>query len=70
MRMTFLNIFGLERVMLNKTNLPKYFWTDVVSIACYVMNNVLIKPILKMMPYDLYKVRKSYICHLHVFIGK
>jgi len=37
----------LARTMLSEFSLPKYFWVDVVSTSCYVMNRVLIKPILK-----------------------
>jgi len=29
----------LIRTMLNESNIPKYFWTDVISIACYVLNS-------------------------------
>ena len=37
----------LAKTMLSESSLPKYFWADVVSTACYVMNRVLIRPILK-----------------------
>ena len=57
----------LARTMLNETNLPKYFWADAVSTACYVMNRVLIRPILKQTPYEIYKGRKPNISHFHVF---
>ena len=57
----------LSRTMLNDMNLPAYFWADAVSTACYVMNRVLIRPILKKTPYELYKGRKPNISHLRVF---
>ena len=47
--------------MLNDTNLPKYFWAEAVNTACYIMNRVLIRPILKKTPYELYKGRKPNI---------
>lgn len=53
--------------MLNETNLPKYFWVSDVSITCYVINRVLIIPILNLTPYELYKGRKPNISHWHVF---
>ena len=37
----------LARTLLNETNLPKYLWTHTVGTACYVLNRVLIRPILK-----------------------
>ena len=53
--------------MLSESFLPKYFWVDVVSTSCYVMNRVLIRPILKKTPYEIFNGRKPNICHLRVF---
>jgi len=55
------------RTLLNETKQPKYFRADVVSIICYTLNRVLIRPILKKTPYELYKGRKTNISHLRVF---
>ena len=41
----------LAITMLNENSLPKYFWADAVNIICYVLNCVLIRPILKKTPY-------------------
>jgi len=57
----------LARTMLSESSLPKYFWADVVSTSCYVMNRVLIRPILKKTPNELFNGRKSNISHLRVF---
>jgi len=57
----------LARTMLSESSLPKYFWADVVSTSCYVMNRVLIRPILKKTPYELFNGRKPNINHLRVF---
>ena len=53
--------------MLSESSLPKYFWADAVSTSCYVMNRVLIRPILKKTPYELFNGRKPNISHLRVF---
>lgn len=60
-----ISLVELARMMLNEAILLKYFMADVVSTACYVMNRVLIKSILKGVPYELYKRRKLNL--LHVF---
>jgi len=57
----------LARKILSESSLPKYFWADVVSVACYVMNWVLIRLILKKTPYELLNGRKPNIGHLKVF---
>ena len=38
--------------MLNGNDLSKYFWANVVSNACYVLNRVLTRPIFKLTPYE------------------
>ena len=57
----------LARTMLNVNGLPKYFWADTVSTACYVLNRVVIRPILKRTPYELFRGRKPNLSHLRVF---
>ena len=57
----------LARTKLNESSLPKCFWADAVSTTCYVMNRVLIRPILKKTPYELLNGRKPQIGHLKVF---
>jgi len=57
----------LARTMLSESTLPKYFWADAVSTSCYVMNRVLIRPILKKTPYELFNGRNPNINHLRVF---
>ena len=57
----------IARTMLNESSLPKYFWADAVSTSCYVMNKVLIRPILKKTPYEVFNGRKPNINHLRVF---
>ena len=61
------SLIELARAMLNEKNLQKYFWADAVSTACYVLNRILIRPILKKTPYELYKGRKPDISHFKVF---
>ena len=57
----------LARTILNETSLPKYVWANAVNTASYVLNFVLIKPILKKSPYELFKDRRSVLTHLKVF---
>ena len=53
--------------MLSESSLPKYFWADAVNTVCYVMSRVLIRPILKKTPYELFNGKKLNIGHLKVF---
>ena len=47
----------MTRTMLNENNLPKYFWAKAVNTSCYILNRVLLRPILKKTPYELWKIR-------------
>ena len=57
----------MARTMLCEGNLPKYFWAEAVSTACYILNRVLIRSILKKTPYELWNDRKPNINYFHVF---
>lgn len=57
----------LTRTMTNETSQPKYFWVDAISTTCYVLNRILIRPMLNKTPYELLKGRKPNLSHLHVF---
>ena len=57
----------MTRTMLNENNLPKYFWAEVVNTSCYVLNRILLRPILKKTPYELWKNKKPYISYFKVF---
>ena len=58
----------LARTMLNEYEVPIYFWDDVVSTACYVLNRMFIRPILKITPYELFRGRKANVGHLIFFM--
>ncbi|GAB2299566.1 hypothetical protein Dimus_038569 [Dionaea muscipula] len=60
----------MARTMLIASNLPKYFWAEAVSTACYIINRVMIRPILKKTPYELFKGRKPNITHFRTFGSK
>jgi len=57
----------LARTMLSESSLLKHFWADAVNTSCYVMKIVLIRPILKKTPYELFNGRKPNINHLRDF---
>ena len=57
----------MARTMLNKNNLPKYFWAEAVKTTCYVLNRVSLRPILKKTPYELWNDRKPNIFYFKVF---
>ena len=56
--------------MLHEFSLPKHLWAEAVNTACYVINRVSIRPILKKTPYELWMGYKPTISHFRVFGSK
>ena len=57
----------MARTMPNENNLPKYFWAEAVNTSSYVLNRILLRPILKKIPYELWKNKKPNISYFKVF---
>ena len=53
--------------MLCEGNLPSYFWIEAVNTACYILNHILIRPIIKKTPYEIWNERKHNIYYFYVF---
>ena len=60
----------MARTMLISSGLPKNFWAEAVSTACYILNRALIRPLLNKTPYELFKGRKPNIMYFKVFGSK
>ena len=57
----------MARTMLCENNLPKYFWAEATNTACYIINRVMIRPILNKTPYEILKSKKPIISYFHPF---
>ncbi|GAV69083.1 hypothetical protein CFOL_v3_12584, partial [Cephalotus follicularis] len=57
----------MGRTMFCENNLPKYLWAEAVNTACYIINRVMIRSILKKTPYELFNDRKPSVSHLRPF---
>ena len=57
----------MARTMLNEHSLPKYFWAEAVNTACYILNSVLIRPLLTKTPYELWNNKKPNVSYFKVF---
>jgi hypothetical protein len=54
-------------MMLDKHKTPKRFWTDAISTACYISNQIFLRLILNLTPFELCFGRKSSASHLRPF---
>ena len=53
--------------MLCEKNLLRYFWTEAVNTACYILNRISTRPIIKKTSYEIWNGRKSNIYYFHIF---
>ena len=49
------------------SHLPKYFWAEVITTTCYVLNHVLIRPILNKTSYELFCNRIPKVSYFKIF---
>ena len=61
------NLQEMARTMLNEHSLPKYFWAEAINTACYILNRVLVRPLLTKTPYELWNNKKPNVSYFKVF---
>jgi transposase InsO family protein len=57
----------MTRTMLNEHGTPRRFWANAISIACYVSNQIFLRSILLLTPFELRFGRKSSVSHFISF---
>jgi hypothetical protein len=53
--------------MLVEQSILQKFWCDVIATTTYILNRVLVRPIVNKTPYEIFKGRKLSLGHLRVF---
>jgi hypothetical protein len=51
-------------MMLDEYKTPRCFWADVISTTCYILNQIFMRSILNLTPFELYFGSKPPIPHL------
>jgi hypothetical protein len=57
----------MARMMLDEHRTPKRFWADAINTACYISNQIFLRSILHLTPFELCFGRKHSISHLRPF---
>jgi hypothetical protein len=57
----------MARTMLDEHRTPRRFWADAISTAYYISNQILLRSILYLTPFELRFGRKPSISHLRPF---
>ncbi|GKV46902.1 hypothetical protein SLEP1_g53861 [Rubroshorea leprosula] len=57
----------MARTMICENDLPKSFWAEAIATSCYLLNRVMVRPILNKNPYEIYKGRKPKISYFRAF---
>lgn len=48
-------LLNISSIVLAENNLSKYFWAEAINVAYYIMNKIMIRPIIKKTSYGLLK---------------
>jgi hypothetical protein len=57
----------MARMMLDEHRIPRRFWADAISTACYISNRIFLRSILHLTPFELCFGRKPSIFHFRPF---
>jgi hypothetical protein len=57
----------MARTMLDEHRTPRCFWIDAISTACYISNQIFLRSMLNLTPFELRFGRKPSVSHLKPF---
>ncbi|GJZ69731.1 retrovirus-related pol polyprotein from transposon TNT 1-94 [Tanacetum coccineum] len=60
----------MSRTMLNEQSIPQNFWCNAIDTSTYILNRILIRPILGKTPYEIFRGRKPSLEYFKVFGSK
>ncbi|GJW13221.1 retrovirus-related pol polyprotein from transposon TNT 1-94 [Tanacetum coccineum] len=60
----------MSRTMLNEQSIPQKFWCNAVDTSTYIINRILIQPILGKTSYEIFRGRKPSLEYFKVFGSK
>jgi hypothetical protein len=60
-------LIEMARTMLDEHKTPRHFWSDAISIACYISNRIFLCLILNLTPFELRFGCKLSVSHLRPF---
>jgi transposase InsO family protein len=57
----------IAMMMFDKHRTPMRFWADAISTACYISNQIFLRSILHLTPFELHFGRKPSVSYLRPF---
>jgi hypothetical protein len=57
----------MARTILDKHRTPRRFWADAISITCYISNQIFMRSILHLTPFELRFGRMPSVSHIRPF---
>jgi transposase InsO family protein len=60
-------LIEMARTMLDEHGTPRRFWADAISTACYISNQIFLRSILLLTPFELRFGRKHSVSHFRPF---
>jgi hypothetical protein len=60
-------LLEMARTMLDEHRIPRRFWANAISTACYISNRIFLCSILHLIPFELHFGRKPSVSHFRPF---
>jgi hypothetical protein len=54
-------------MMLDEYRTPRHFWAETMNIACYISNQIFLRSLLNLIPFELRFGRQPSVFHLRLF---
>jgi hypothetical protein len=57
----------MARIMLDEHRTPRRFWVEAINTACYISNQIFLRSLLNLTPFELRFGRQPSVSHLRPF---
>jgi hypothetical protein len=58
------------RMMLDEHRTPRRFWAEAINTTCYISNQIFLRSLLNLTPFELRSGRQPSVSHLRLFSCK
>jgi hypothetical protein len=61
------NLVEMTRTMLDEHTTPRCFWAKAINTACYISNQIFLRSLLNLTPFELHFGHQPHVSHLRPF---
>jgi hypothetical protein len=60
-------LLEMVRMMFDEHRTPRHFWAEAINIACYISNQIFMRSLFNLIPFELHFGHQLYVFHLRPF---